>query len=342
MSVQYWLILIVVGFYTLCMGIQDGANEVATPVVSSSIGKIESMLIACAVNIIAPIITFRTNNIQVALTIKESIVNSSTYSHYSSTEGFIFVFAAICSSTIWLIFASLVKLPSSASHALMGSLIGAALPLFGASVLNGQQIFFKVILVTLLTPIITLFAGYLIMIILRFVASRLRRRAIYIINFLQRVNVGIISMAISINDIMKSLGIVMLLIIAIPAKISYNLVGYEFLIIMSLIFNVGLIFGGNKLISTIGNKIYSINAFDSFVSQVSSQFIIFGASFLGIPVSIGQVTSSSIMGIGMTSNINSVRWSVSRKIVINWLLTIPCTLIFSALFALVLKGGMLK
>lgn len=342
MNVYYWVILISVCIYTLYMGIHDGANEISTPIVSSSMRKWESLLIASAFNIIAPVIAFHSNNLQVAMTIKEQIVNPNVYATHAQLEGFIFVFSAILTSVAWLMFTSVTKLPSSASHALMGALIGAAIPNYGFSVLNGQQIFLKVILVTILTPVITIIASYLIMLILRFIAARIRKRAIIVINVLQRVNVAVISSAIAINDIMKSLGIMLLLLIAMPATVSFNFLSYEFLIIMSVIFNIGLVFGGNKLISTIGTKIYSLNTFDSFVSQVSSQFIIFGASMLGIPVSTGQITSSSIMGIGASSNINLVKWSVAKKIIINWVLTIPITFILAILFSLILRGGMIK
>jgi PiT family inorganic phosphate transporter len=48
-----------------------------------------------------------------------------------------------------------------------------------------------------------------------------------------------------------------------------------------------------------------------------------GASFLGGPVSLTQVMSSSIMGSGAAQRLKGVRWRVAREILVAWLLTIP-------------------
>jgi PiT family inorganic phosphate transporter len=54
-------------------------------------------------------------------------------------------------------------------------------------------------------------------------------------------------------------------------------------------------------------------------------------------VSTTQVVGSAIMGAGAAERISKVRWQVGREMVVTWLLTIPATAAFSALFYFGLK-----
>jgi len=54
------------------------------------------------------------------------------------------------------------------------------------------------------------------------------------------------------------------------------------------------------------------------------------ASFYGVPVSISQVVSSAIIGVGSSERMSKVRWSVAGDIVAAWLITIPASGLLSA------------
>jgi PiT family inorganic phosphate transporter len=64
---------------------------------------------------------------------------------------------------------------------------------------------------------------------------------------------------------------------------------------------------------------------DSFNTQLASAVVILGASLLGGPVSMTQVVSASILGVGAAERVNKVRWGVVGEIATAWLLTIPAT-----------------
>lgn len=348
---EYALVIIVVLLvllYTLYMGLQDGANAIATPISSGSMTYFETMLIALIFNIFAPILIFKAGNISVAKTIQKSIIYGDSINSIAQNKpilGIIFVLCAMFSATLWLIITSLIHIPSSSSHAMLGGIIGASIPIYGFSSLNGMGIFLKVVLVAFLTPLIAMFISYLIMQLMKLIAKYLTSRFMYVILFFQRVNVGILSSSIAINDVMKSVGIFFLLDSAtlnitkkLPFKISFTEI--EMVTILSVVFAFGLLIGGKKMIYTIGNKIYQINRFDSFVVQISSQTITFTSSLIGLPVSTGQITSSSVIGIGAASDMNLVKWGVSKKIVINWIITLPLTIFFGSLVTLTVKGIM--
>jgi PiT family inorganic phosphate transporter len=54
------------------------------------------------------------------------------------------------------------------------------------------------------------------------------------------------------------------------------------------------------------------------------------ASFYGVPVSISQIVSSAILGVGSSERMSKVRWSVAGDIMVAWLITIPASGLLSA------------
>jgi PiT family inorganic phosphate transporter len=68
----------------------------------------------------------------------------------------------------------------------------------------------------------------------------------------------------------------------------------------------------------------------SFATQLSSAFVILGASWIGVPVSTTQVVSSAIIGVGSSERFGKVRWSVADDILTAWFITIPASALFSA------------
>ena len=93
---------------------------------------------------------------------------------------------------------------------------------------------------------------------------------------------------------------------------------------------LGTAVGGNRLIKTLGGKIFKIRPVDGFSAQFASAAVILTASLVGGPVSTTQVVSSAIMGVGAAERVKKVRWGVAREIATAWLLTIPATALLAA------------
>ncbi|MFN2166475.1 MAG: anion permease, partial [Anaerolineae bacterium] len=101
---------------------------------------------------------------------------------------------------------------------------------------------------------------------------------------------------------------------------------------------LGTASGGWRIIRTLGGKFYRIRPIHALTSQLASASIIFGASFLGGPVSTTQVVSSSIVGVGAAERMSKVRWTVTQDIVLAWVLTIPAAALASGLIYLPLRA----
>jgi len=51
----------------------------------------------------------------------------------------------------------------------------------------------------------------------------------------------------------------------------------------------------------------------------------------GVPISTTHAITGAILGVGTTKGVRSVRWIWGQRIIIAWLLTIPCSAIIAAI-----------
>ena len=93
--------------------------------------------------------------------------------------------------------------------------------------------------------------------------------------------------------------------------------------------SLGTAAGGWKIIKTMGTGIVRLEPFSGCAVEVTSSLVIFGATLLHLPVSTTHVVSGSIMGIGASNRIRSVRWGVARQMLLAWVLTIPLSALCS-------------
>jgi PiT family inorganic phosphate transporter len=94
---------------------------------------------------------------------------------------------------------------------------------------------------------------------------------------------------------------------------------------------LGTMFGGWRIVKTMGQKVAKIKPVDGFCAELSAATTLFVSTALGIPVSTTHTITGAIMGIGSLRRLSAVRWGVARRIVWAWILTIPCSAAISAL-----------
>lgn len=81
--------------------------------------------------------------------------------------------------------------------------------------------------------------------------------------------------------------------------------------------------GGWRIIRTLGRRITTLKTHQGFAAELAAAGTITLASAFGIPLSTTHTISTSIMGVGAVRRTRAVRWSVTRELVIAWLLTFP-------------------
>ncbi|MBW7461601.1 inorganic phosphate transporter, partial [Paenibacillus sepulcri] len=59
--------------------------------------------------------------------------------------------------------------------------------------------------------------------------------------------------------------------------------------------------------------------------------VILTATLTHLPVSTTHVITSSILGVGSAKRFSAVKWGLAGRIVVSWIVTIPVTVLLSAL-----------
>ena len=93
---------------------------------------------------------------------------------------------------------------------------------------------------------------------------------------------------------------------------------------------LGTFSGGWRVIRTLGTKVTDIAAPQGFSAETASSTTILASSFFGFSLSTTQVVSGGVMGAGLGRRHGFVHWSVVRRMVFAWILTMPAAALMGA------------
>lgn len=108
--------------------------------------------------------------------------------------------------------------------------------------------------------------------------------------------------------------------------------------------SIGTMSGGWKIVKTMGNKITKVTPFEGVAAETAGAVTLFfteglkfpwtiqGEVIKGIPVSTTHTITGSIIGVGITKRISAVKWGVTGKLLVAWIITIPISALMGALF----------
>jgi PiT family inorganic phosphate transporter len=310
------VIILALGFDFL-NGIHDSSNVVATMISSRALSPRLALAMTAIANFCGPFIF----GVAVADTIGHEVVVAQAINT-------VVLLAALGSAILWNLLTWYLGFPSSSSHALIGGFVGAVVvdAGFQAIQLPGIE---KILIALFTSPLIGLAIGY---ILLHVITLFCWKASPAINRFFKRGQIfTALALALShgTNDAQKTMGIITLALVTSGYLKVFTVPTWVILICASMI-ALGTAVGGNRLIKTLGGKIFKIRPVDGFTSQLASAVVIMGASLFGGPVSTTQVVSSAIMGVGAAERVNKVRWGVAREIATAWLLTIPTTALLAA------------
>jgi PiT family inorganic phosphate transporter len=301
-------------------GFHDAANAIAT-VVSTRIMKPATAVIYGAVLNFAGAMM----GTEVAATIGKGMVDAGTV-----TLGT--VFCTVIAAIVWNLITWYKGLPTSSSHALIGSLLGATFFSAGNASIMWDKVWAKVVIPMVTSPVIGITIGFVLMAALMWIFHKMSvGRINRLFGKLQIVSAGFMALNHGQNDAQKSMGIIALaLLLAQPAGAEFHVPTW-IIISCAVAMGLGTLSGGWRIIRTLGNKMIKLTPIHGFAAETTASAIIAGASHFGIPVSTTQVISSSIMGVGATKRLSAVRWGIVGNIVWAWVLTLPLTFCFAGL-----------
>jgi PiT family inorganic phosphate transporter len=301
-------------------GFHDAANAIATVVATRVMTPRVAVLYGAVLNFFGALM-----GTEVAATVGKGLVEA----HAVTLEVVMF---ALVGAILWNLLTWYLGLPTSSSHALIGSLIGATFVAssHGAKNIQWAALQHKVLFPMVLSPTVGIIAGVIFMWLLTWAVYRM---SLFKINFLfgklQLLSSGVMALSHGHNDAQKSMGI-----IALALMTCYP--GHEFKVPIWVILacatamGLGTMSGGWKIIRTMGSKMIKLQPVHGFAAETVAAGVIMTASHWGIPLSTTHVISSAIMGVGATKRFSAVRWGIVGNIVWAWVLTIPITFLVSA------------
>ena len=99
---------------------------------------------------------------------------------------------------------------------------------------------------------------------------------------------------------------------------------------------LGTMFGGWRIVKTMGSGITRLQPVGGFCAETAAAFTIIGATRLGIPISTTHAITGAILGVGTTKGVRTVRWIWGQRIVLAWILTLPCSAFMAAVTYLII------
>jgi len=310
-------------------GFHDAANAIATIVVSRTLTPLQAVILAGFANFVG----YFTIGTAVAKTIAKGVVDIS---HLGSDMLLPILFSAMLGAVIWNLITWLLGLPTSSSHALIGGLIGAAVVASGPKAIILGSIFSEGVIQIVAFIVIAPFIGFLGAIIftsLIFILFQKARPSKIqgIFKKLQLVSATAYCISHGTNDAQKTMGVITLALVAAGILPEFKEIPGWVALSCYCAIGIGTMFGGWRIVRTMGTKITKIHALEGFCAESSAAFTLLFTAHAGIPVSTTHVISGAIMGVGAVESAAKVRWLTARTILWAWLLTIPATAICAGL-----------
>ena len=317
------LLLIAIIFVSLVFvfinGFHDTANVVATPIATRSLSPYQAIIIAAIFNFIGAF--FGTG---VAVTISKGLIDSTLVTH-------MVLVAALSSAIVWNLITWGFGIPSSSSHALIGSLAGAGIATGGLKADNYSTLVDKVIIPMIFSPIVAfVLALIIVVIVMRILQNNTTpRKANNFIRELQVLSSSLLAFSHGSNDSQKNMSIIVLALFSFGLLPNVMHIPFWVTTLCGIAMALGTLSGGMRIIRTLSTRVAKLRPANGFSAELSSGLLIFAASHFGLPVSTTQAVSGSIMGAASTGKVG-LNWSIVRQMVTAWTLTLPSCMVFSA------------
>jgi inorganic phosphate transporter, PiT family len=320
------IVIALVLIFDFVNGFHDSANSIATVVSTKVLSPFAAVLMAAFFNFIA----FLIFPLKVATTIGKNVINPDIVTLTVIT-------AALVAAISWNLITWWYGLPSSSSHTLVGGLVGAAVASAGwSSVMFGGVI--KIVIFIVIAPLLGMVMSFIISAI---VIWLVRKHSPFTVDKhfrrLQLLSAAAFSLGHGGNDAQKSMGIIWVALIAQGLVTKNDPIALWIVLSCHLAIAMGTLFGGWRIVRTMGQKITKLKPFEGFCAESAGALTLFGATAFGIPVSTTHTITGAIMGAGARKGVSAVKWGITTKIFWAWLLTIPVSSFIAFIAYLLLK-----
>lgn len=293
-------------------GFHDAANSIATIVTTGVLTPRQAVIWAAFFNLIA----FVFFNLMVAKTIGNGLIDTTIVDNH-------LIFSALIGAIAWNLLTWYFGLPSSSSHALIGGLVGAAIMRGGFTTLKISGLS-KVAIGIFLAPLLGLIVSLLFTYVLTKMFKNHNQHALNrVFKGFQLASSALLSLTHGGNDAQKTMGIIAVLLFSNSWLTGPFYVPYWVVISCQLVISLGTLFGGWRIVNTMGTKITKLTTLRGCTAETSAATIILVATMCGVPVSTTQTVTGSIAGVGLVNGLAGTHWPMMKLILLSSIFTIP-------------------
>lgn len=301
-------------------GFHDTGNAMATSIATKALKPKTAVTLSAVLNLVGAFLS-----LAVAATIAKGIVDANVVTLEV-------VLAGLVGGIVWNLLTWLFGIPSSSSHALVGGVVGAVLAYVGSSGVIWSGVLAKVAVPAIIAP--TLAIG--VAAIGTFVVARITKKISKTnqdkaFRWGQVGSASLVSLAHGTNDAQKSMGIILLALIAAGEADPDSSVPFWVIVSCALFMALGTYLGGWRVIRTLGKGLVEIDSRQGMAAETSSAAVIFMSSFFGFSLSTTHVATGSVLGSGVGMPGAEVRWGVAKKMFLAWIVTLPAAGLVGAL-----------
>ena len=343
---MFYLILCIIVLalvFDFLNGFHDAANSIATVVSTRVLSPSQAVIWAAFFNFVAAFV-FRDFGVAKAI--------SGDYLKADPGLGYVDIYVVmggLIGAIFWNILTWLLSLPTSSSHCAgtISGLAGAAVAKNGFVVMHWKG-WIPLVAFIVLSPLIGFFLGAFNMIAVSWIFRRSHSHKVdRLFRRLQLISAGVFSLGHGGNDAQKTMGIIVMLLVAAGhgpssahdwthwGQINLPWVKHEYgmpiILACHAAIALGTLFGGWRIVKTMGSGITRLQPVGGFCAELAAATTIIGVTYGHIPISTTHAITGSILGVGTTRGVRSVRWIWGQRIVMAWVLTIPCAAFVSAI-----------
>lgn len=301
-------------------GFHDTGNAMATSIATKALKPKTAVALSAVLNLVGAFLS-----LAVAATIAKGLVDANVITLEV-------VLAGLVGGITWNLLTWLLGIPSSSSHALVGGVIGAVLAAVGTHGVIWTGVVAKVLVPALLAPTVAIGVAavgtWMVARLTRGVPEETSTRAF---RWGQIGSASLVSLAHGTNDAQKSMGIILLALIAGGAVPSDASVPMWVVVSCAVAMGLGTYLGGWRVIRTLGKGLVEIDSRQGMAAETSSAAVILMSGLFGYSLSTTHVATGSILGSGVGMPGATVRWGVAGRMLAAWGLTVPAAGLVGAL-----------
>ncbi len=313
-------------------GFHDAANSIATIVSTKVLTPFQAVLWAAMFNFVAFFIAkYLIGGFGIADTVSKTVI-----AEFITLP---IIFSGLVAAITWNLLTWWLGIPSSSSHTLIGGFAGAAIAKWASFSVIKVSVIVKIASFIFIAPLVGMLVAMILTIVLQWSVKRANpHKANTWFKHFQLVSSALFSIGHGLNDSQKVMGIIAAALIA--THIQHPEIGFGIESISDLpnwvafscffAISLGTMSGGWKIVKTMGTRITKVTPFEGVVAETDGAFTLYLTEFLKIPVSTTHTITGAIIGVGSVKRLSAVRWGVTRKLLVAWILTIPVSALIAA------------